>query len=85
MFAAAGLTRSKGLEMANMQPIMVSQDSAARLMELTRSEFKSLVESGALPRGREIAPGITRWCVQELRRIASGDLVEGMGDVDWGP
>lgn len=85
MLAAAGLSRSKGLEMANMQSIMVSQETAAKLMELTRHEFKSLVEAGVLPRGREIAPGITRWNVQELHRIASGDLVEGMGDVDWGP
>lgn len=71
--------------MANMQPIMVSEASAAKLMDMTRSQFQSLVAVGSLPRGREIAPGIIRWNVQELRRIASGDLVEGMGDVEWGP
>lgn len=71
--------------MADMQQIMASEARAAKLMDLTRSEFKSLVEVGSLPPGREIAPGIVRWNVQELRRIASGDQIEGMQDVEWGP
>lgn len=70
--------------MADLQPIMVSEGTAAKLLDLTRTEFKRLVEGGALPGGREIAPGFLRWDVQELRRIARGEAIDGMGDVDWG-
>lgn len=70
--------------MANIHPIMASEATAAKLLELSRGQFKYLVDTGALHRGCEIAKGIVRWDVQELRQIARGERVEGMGDVDWG-
>lgn len=69
--------------MAEFQPIMATRNTAAKLLDMTPREFDRLTEAGTLPRGREIAPGIVRWDVQELRRMARGDLIEGMGDVDW--
>lgn len=62
-------------------PILASETSAARLLDLRVAEFRSLVEAGHLPRGREIAPGILRWATDDLRRIAGGEAIEG--GIDW--
>jgi hypothetical protein len=64
-------------------PLFASENSAARLLDLRVTEFRSLVRAGNLPRGREIAPGLVRWSVEDLRKIACGDATEGMGDVQW--
>ncbi len=69
--------------MANFAPILANETTAARLLDLKPGEFRSLVDSGHLPRGREIAPGLVRWPVEDLRRIACGEASEGMGDVSW--
>lgn len=69
--------------MASIQPIMASEATAAKLLELSAGQFKQLVDTGVLPRGREICRGIVRWDVEELRRIARGDMAECMSDVDW--
>ncbi len=69
--------------MTKPAPLFASEASAARLLDMKPAEFRSLVEAGHLPRGREIAPGIIRWPVDDLRRIASGEAVEGMEDVQW--
>jgi hypothetical protein len=64
-------------------PILANESSAARLLDMTLVEFRSLVEAGHLPRPRAIAPGVPRWVVDDLRRIARGEASEGMGDVPW--
>jgi hypothetical protein len=64
-------------------PILANEASAARLLDMKLAEFRSLVDAGHLPRPREIAPGVPRWVVDDLRRIASGEASEGMGDVPW--
>lgn len=69
--------------MAQLAPIFATEASAARLLDMKPAEFRALVEAGHLPRGREIAPGVVRWSADDLRRIASGDAVDGMGDVQW--
>lgn len=69
--------------MVQSAPILASETSAARLLDLKLGEFRSLVQAGHLPRGREIAPGVLRWATDDLRRIASGNASEGMGDVQW--
>ena len=69
--------------MAQLAPIFATEASAARLLDMKPAEFRALVEAGHLPRGREIAPGVVRWSADDLRRIASGDAVDGMGDVRW--
>lgn len=64
-------------------PILANESTAARLLDLKPGEFRSLVQAGHLPKPREIAPGVPRWVVDDLRRIASGEASEGMGDVRW--
>lgn len=62
-------------------PILASETSAARLLDMKLAEFRSLVEAGHLPRGREIAPGLWRWATEDLRRIVSGEAIDG--EIDW--
>jgi len=64
-------------------PILASEPTAAKLLDLKLAEFRSLVEAGVLPRGRELAPGVVRWVVDELRRIASGEAAEGLDRYEW--
>lgn len=65
----------------DLQVILASETSAARLLDMKPAEFRALVEAGHLPRGREIAPGVIRWLADDLRRVASGEAVEG--GIDW--
>lgn len=69
--------------MAHPAPILASETSAAQLLDMKPAEFRALVEAGHLPRGREIAPGLVRWPVDDLRRIARGEASEGLEDVRW--
>lgn len=66
-----------------LTPMLASDRTAAALLDLKPAEFRKLVEGGHLPRGREIAPGLTRWDTEELRRIASGEAIEGQGEIPW--
>lgn len=67
--------------MVQLAPIFASEASAARLLDMKPAEFRALVEAGHLPRGREIAPGVIRWSADDLRRIASGEAIEG--GIEW--
>jgi len=69
--------------MTKLTPIWAKESTAAKLMDMTTAQFRELVEKGYLPRGREIAPGVTRWSVDELSKIVSGNVSEGMSDVKW--
>jgi len=69
--------------MTNPAPILASETSAAKLLDMKPAEFCALVERGHLPRGREIAPGYIRWDVEDLRRIIRGDAIDGMDGVQW--
>lgn len=55
-----------------MTPLFASETTAAALLDMKPREFRDLVKAGALPGGREIAPGLVRWHVDDLRAIASG-------------
>lgn len=68
--------------MANPAPILASETSAAKLLDMKLDEFRALVDAGHLPKGREIAPGYVRWDVGMLRDIASGQAIEG-GGIPW--
>jgi hypothetical protein len=63
--------------------IYASECSAAKLLDMKPAQFRALVQEGHLPKSREIAPGVERWDVEDLRRISRGEAVEGMGDVAW--
>ncbi|MBO9455518.1 hypothetical protein J7376_06615 [Paracoccus sp. R12_1] len=67
--------------MGQVQPLFASASTAAKLLDMKQSEFQRLVDSGCLPRGREIAPGMVRWPVDDLRKIVSGEAVDG--GIDW--
>lgn len=69
--------------MAKVDPIMVSDATAARMLDLPLSTFRRLVVEGVLPSGREIAVGIVRYDVENLRRAVKGQAIEGMEDVQW--
>jgi hypothetical protein len=64
-------------------PILASEQTAARLLDMRLADFRALVEADRLPRGREIAPGLVRWDVEDLRRVARGEAASGMDDVKW--
>lgn len=62
-------------------PILASEGTAARLLDLSLIEFRRLVREGLLPPGRQIAPGVIRWDVETLRQIASGQAADE--GIDW--
>ena len=43
--------------MSSPAPMMASETTAARLLDLRTPQFLKLVDDGHLPPGREIAPG----------------------------
>lgn len=69
--------------MSNFRPLVVSERGAAHLLSVRVDEFRSLVAHGTVPRGRELAPGLTRWSVEELSAFVAGKAVQGLEDVDW--
>ncbi|TVP70137.1 MAG: hypothetical protein EA339_13430 [Rhodobacteraceae bacterium] len=73
----------KGLIMPKLTPIMASEPSAAALLDMPLDVFRDLVEAGAIPPGRHIAPGLVRWDVDQLKRIGRAETCDGMDDVTW--
>ena len=69
--------------MSQLAPILAAEATAAKLLDLKASEFRRLVEAGHIPNGREIAPGLVRWSVDDLRQISNGAAVDGMNEVKW--
>lgn len=64
-------------------PLFADERTAAQLFDMTVTEFRKLVEAGHLPRPRDLGEGMQRYNVEELRRIASGEAVEGGGTIPW--
>ena len=64
-------------------PIMASETTAARLLDLRTNEFKALVDRGHLPPGHEIAPGVVRWDTEVLKRISVGGATELWDQIQW--
>ena len=67
--------------MPTPSPLFASEATAAKLLDMPRSNFRALVDAGALPRGREIAPGIVRWRVKDLEAIVTGEAMAD--DFQW--
>lgn len=63
------------------EPILASADKAARLLDMTRGQFLELVAEGHLPRPRRIGQ-LERFDVEELRKVARGDMIGG-GGMEW--
>lgn len=64
------------------EPIFATEVTAARLLDMRPAEFRRLVDAGHLPRPCEIAPGMVRWPVDDLRKLATGEAIGG-GDMQW--
>ena len=56
-----------------LQPMFAGERSAAALLDMQPSEFRRLVEVGALPRPRRIG-NLERWDTAELYSIIRGDI-----------
>ena len=63
-------------------PLFASERSAARLLDMKASEFRSLVENGHLPRPRKIG-GMDRWEVAELTQIVNGETAMAAMGMEW--
>ncbi|MCE8005995.1 hypothetical protein [Aestuariivita sp.] len=68
--------------MSNHRPLFVAERSAAKLLDMKPADFRALVDEGVLPKPAEIG-GFERWDVEQLRAIASGDLANGAGVIEW--
>ncbi|MBI1172573.1 hypothetical protein GC209_14345 [bacterium] len=64
--------------MANrLTPILANETTTAALLDMRPAEFRALVAGGHLPKGREIAPGVIRWDTEQIRKIGTGEAIEG--------
>ena len=68
--------------MADLAPILASERSAAKLLDLKPADFRALVDKGVLPKPAQIGE-FERWDVEQLRAIASGDLASCAGVIEW--
>lgn len=64
-------------------PLMASETTAARLMDLGAKQFRSLVDEGYLPKGHEIAPSVVRWDTDTLKQISNGEVGDIQGSIEW--
>lgn len=67
--------------MSRFNPLFVSKRSAAQLLDMRPAEFQALLEAGHIPKPRQIGRH-ERWDVEELRKIASGEMAE-TGGMEW--
>lgn len=64
--------------MTKHTPLFASETTAAKLLDMRPSEFRDLVEKGALP-----APArFHRWDVAELQAIMRGDAAKPKDEFD---
>lgn len=68
--------------MRNLSILFAGEKKAAALLDIKPSEFRGLVEGGALPRPANIG-GYERWDVEQLQTIARGAAAEGGGIIEW--
>lgn len=61
--------------------MFVSEFTAARMLELTTSEFRAMRDAGTLPPPRSLC-GIERYDVDEIRRVIRGEEVN-TGAMQW--
>ncbi|PID36862.1 MAG: hypothetical protein CR993_02915 [Rhodobacterales bacterium] len=64
-------------------PLMASETTAARLLDLGAEQFRSLVDEGYLLKGHEIAPGVVRWDTDMLKQISNGEVGDTQGSIEW--
>jgi hypothetical protein len=57
-------------------PLFATDRTAAALLDMKHGEFLALVKAGHLPPPIELASGVKRWDVQQLRSIISGNAAD---------
>ncbi|SET76110.1 hypothetical protein [Paracoccus homiensis] len=62
----------------DIQPMFASANTAARMLDMKPAEFRSLVESGALPGPVRHQ----RWDVEQIRAIMRGEFVRPSEEFD---
>lgn len=67
--------------MTQIAPLFADERSAADLFCMKPKEFRRLVNDGHLPPPRDLG-GLERWDVEELRKIARGERMDG-GGMSW--
>lgn len=63
-------------------PILASERTAAKLLDMKPAEFRALVDEGVLPGPKRVGE-FDRWEVEHLKLVACGNAIEGMGGVSW--
>ena len=67
--------------MTVVAPVLASERTAAKLLDMKPAEFRGLVNNGVLPKPASIG-GFERWDVEQLQSIARGDAAE-CGPIEW--
>ena len=62
--------------MGKAQPLAVTESTAAAMLDMKPSEFRGLVQCGALPRPAQISDKIERWRVSDLEAILNGSAID---------
>ncbi|MDB6177911.1 hypothetical protein PAF17_10405 [Paracoccus sp. Z330] len=62
----------------DMQPMFASANTAAKMLDMKPTEFRSLVEAGALPGPVRHQ----RWDVEQIRATMRGEFVRPSEDFD---
>lgn len=60
---------------SRLQTIAASERTAAKMLDMTATDFRRLVDAGSLPRPHRIG-GMERWRVADLEAIVSGKAAE---------
>lgn len=61
--------------MTKIEPILLKEASAARMLDMTVAEFRHLVDMGVLPKPGKCGP-LLRWNAEEVRAIATGETAK---------
>jgi predicted DNA-binding transcriptional regulator AlpA len=67
--------------MTRPAPIAATERTAAQLLDMTKAEFRRLVDAGALPPPVRVGD-MERWRVDDLRRMLSGQAARPNEDID---
>jgi predicted DNA-binding transcriptional regulator AlpA len=57
-------------------PILAKAQTAARLLDMSLGEFRDLVDAGSLPMPIRVGGKLDRWPVDQLKAIASGEMLK---------
>jgi|DEB0MinimDraft_4_1074332.scaffolds.fasta_scaffold22640_4 hypothetical protein len=68
--------------MAKIMPIYVGESNAAKILDMSKPQFRSLVDAGSLPPPFTIHD-VQRWRVADLDKIICGQSINNEEDFQW--